>query len=161
MRTLYASDARDGGRSDLMIMDDFDFVQSIYSNGLARKADELGVANLSVPERSVVLSWWAKGLLDNGGFAYLYETGADLDAISHAFSEIGLSDAVRACALSRIASERNSSNSSSSNVTRIDRVDEGEDERWRECDEIVWGLGEKFDAAVAAYIRENHTLFGA
>ncbi|UHQ23020.1 hypothetical protein LVB77_20630 [Lysobacter sp. 5GHs7-4] len=142
-----------------MHTDDFDFVQSIYNGGLAQKAGELGVAALSTPERSVVLALWAKGILDNGGFAYLHEAGADIRVIRDAFAEVGLDEASRACDLSVIALEAPRREQLPANVTRIDRIDDGE-ERWSECDKMIWRLGDRFDSAVASYIRRNKAIFG-
>lgn len=140
-------------------MDDFDFVQSVYNGGLAQKADELGVAALSTPERSVVLALWAKGALDNGGFAYLHEFGADIGAIRDAFAEVGLDEASRACGRSVVALEASRREQLPANVARIHHVDDGE-ERWSECDEMIWRLGDGFDSAVASYIRRNKAIFG-
>lgn len=83
--------------------DDFDFLEHIYSGGLAKRADKEGSEALSEPERNILYAWWAKGEIDNGGFALLYAGPVNIDEVCTAFSEIDLLEAAHACLESKAA----------------------------------------------------------
>lgn len=61
-----------------------------YFDRLCDIADGEGFSSLSAPERIAVLVWWAKALVDNGGFQYFYEGACNADDVAGAFVEIGL-----------------------------------------------------------------------
>lgn len=57
---------------------------------VARVAKESGVQALSEFEKDILLPWWARGVVDNGGFEYLCECERDVDGIAQRFRTIGL-----------------------------------------------------------------------
>ena len=75
---------------------DFDFVSSIC-DGLGERAEQDGIESLTEPERSVLLVWWAQGIICNGGFAYFYEGACNMPEVAGAFQELGFEEAAQAC----------------------------------------------------------------
>ena len=75
---------------------DFAFVSAVC-DGLGNRAERDGLQSLSEPERSVLLVWWAQGIIGNGGFEYFYEGACNMPEIAAAFQELGLSEAADAC----------------------------------------------------------------
>jgi len=61
-----------------------------YFEKLCKIADTEGQDTLSFHKQVIVLVWWAKALVDNGGFQYFYEGTTYTESISNAFDEIGL-----------------------------------------------------------------------
>ena len=141
---------------------DFEFVEWIYSERLAKRADAEGLGGLSVPERNVLLAWWAKGEIDNGGFSQLYGHPEDIDAVIKAFSDIGLKTIDNACSMSKNRFENG--HPPSGLEERREAVDSivnasGSDDPWDEENKLVWDVTEAFDSAVASYIRSNPIHF--
>lgn len=135
---------------------DFEYVEAIYSGGLAKRADEEGLASLSLPERSVLLAWWAKGEIDNGGFALLYSHDTDIDVIAAAFREVGCPDLAEACQASK-----NVFPVSLVPPTVSERTEylDSSDDPWLPYDKVVWAQDRDFDRTVAQYIQENREYF--
>ena len=64
---------------------------------LGQKADERGLAALDPAERTVLLAWWARGVIGNGGFKYFFEGGSELGPVARAFRALGFPKAAEAC----------------------------------------------------------------
>jgi hypothetical protein len=64
---------------------------------LGKKADALGLSALAPQERTVLLAWWARGVVGNGGFKYFLEGGSELGPIADAFRSLGFPEAAEAC----------------------------------------------------------------
>ncbi len=64
---------------------------------LGQKADALGSSALASLERTVLLAWWARGVIGNGGFKYFFEGGSELGPIARAFRSLGFPQAAQAC----------------------------------------------------------------
>jgi hypothetical protein len=137
---------------------DFDLVESIYSGWLARLADLQGIGSLSIPQKTVLLTWWAKGEIDNGGFALLYCSPMDIDEIACTFLELGMIDAANAC--------RNSKSVFPEGKPPVDQTDRmalvesilnsaGKDDPWEPFNKVIWGLNKDFDRIVAEYVKNN------
>ncbi len=75
---------------------DFNFVNAIYSH-LGNRAECKGLQSLSKPEHSVLLVWWAQGVIANGGFEYFYEGACNIAEVAAAFQELGFTEAAQAC----------------------------------------------------------------
>jgi hypothetical protein len=135
-------------------VDNFEFVERLYSGALAKRADVEGIDKLSRAEQNVVLAWWAKGEIDNGGFALLYAHPIDIDRIAEAFSEIGASDAADACLLSKNKFKHQLPPLGEERIRIIRELDDVK--AWIQSDRKIWALGTDFDDVVARYIRENH-----
>ncbi len=75
---------------------DFDFVNTI-GEGLGQRAEAAGLASLSPEEQTVLLAWWASGIIGNGGFRYFYEGASNAAQVASAFEALGFSDAANAC----------------------------------------------------------------
>lgn len=69
-------------------MTDEDFAQ--YFDSLCSLADSDCLSTISVSERTIILVWWAKALVDNGGFEYFYEGACNAGDVAKAFFEVGL-----------------------------------------------------------------------
>ncbi|MCD9098212.1 DMP19 family protein [Luteimonas fraxinea] len=140
-------------------LSDFDFVEKIYLSGVAARADR-GVHCLPWPEQAVVIAWWAKGAIDNGGFSYLYESPVRIDDIERAFREVGAAIAADACVRSKQFFPRGEvpeSLSAREALIKSLSNDNGEDP-WHDCDRAVWAL-EDFDSSVANYVRSHPENF--
>jgi Domain of unknown function (DUF4375) len=75
---------------------EFEFLQSVYEP-LGKRAAQFGVLTLSEPERVLMLSWWAKGIFDNGGFLYFYQGATNILQVADAFEAIGFTAGAKAC----------------------------------------------------------------
>ena len=75
---------------------EFTFVDDIYRR-LGDRAERDGLHSLSEQERSVLLVWWAQGIIANGGFEYFYEGACNMAEVADAFQELGFSEAADAC----------------------------------------------------------------
>ncbi len=75
---------------------DFDFASAVCNN-LGSRAERDGIESLSEPERSVLLVWWAQGIIANGGFEYFYEGACNMAEVAAAFQALGFSEAAEAC----------------------------------------------------------------
>jgi uncharacterized protein DUF4375 len=64
---------------------------------LGQKADDLGLSALEAPERTVLLAWWARGVIGNGGFKYFFEGGSELGPVAREFRALGFPKAAEAC----------------------------------------------------------------
>lgn len=141
---------------------DFDFVESIYSGWLARKADRQGIDSLSPPQKTVVLTWWAKGEIDNGGFALLYCSPVSIDDIARAFSDLGMSDIAMVCIASKSVFP--------GGQPPIDPADRralvesildisGDSDPWEPFNREVWRRNKDFDRIVAEFVKCNSEHF--
>jgi len=63
---------------------------SQYLESLCNIADKENLSNLTPPERVTVFVWWAKALVDNGGFQCFYEGAFNTEEVAKAFDEVGL-----------------------------------------------------------------------
>ncbi|MEN5118482.1 DUF4375 domain-containing protein [Luteimonas sp. TWI662] len=140
---------------------DFDFVESLYLRGLAGRADK-DLSSLPAPVRAVVTAWWAKGVIDNGGFSYLYGFPVEIDDIESAFREVGADSAANACVNYKlIVSSGRLLGSTSTGVSfKNDDLKGARLELLEECDQTIWG-DENFDSLVADYIRSHWDDFSA
>lgn len=140
-------------------LSDFDFVEKIYLSGISARADE-DISSLSPHERAVVIAWWAKGVIDNGGFSSLYESPVQIDDVERAFREVGATVAADTCLRSKeIFPNGEVPGSLSSRVSFVMDVrgDAGVDP-WEQCDQVVWAF-EDFDSSVANYVRSHRGHF--
>jgi len=141
---------------------DFELVEKIYSGGLAKRADSEGVDALSNVERNVLLAWWAKGEIDNGGFALLYSGQIDINKVIDAFNEIGLPALARACSDSKKVFRDHhpplGQDERSAEVDRLTGLD-GLADPWAEQNRIVWESETSFDEAVARYVSRYKEFF--
>ena len=62
----------------------FDLAGEICDN-LGRRAEENGIQSLSKPEQTVLLVWWAQGIIGNGGFEYFYEGACNMTDVAEAY----------------------------------------------------------------------------
>jgi hypothetical protein len=68
-----------------------------FMQQLGQKADDSGLSAFEPPERTVLLAWWARGVIGNGGFKYFFEGGAELGPVARAFHALGFPKAAEAC----------------------------------------------------------------
>jgi hypothetical protein len=64
---------------------------------LGDRAELEGIGTLSEEERTVLLPWWARGVIGNGGFHYFYQGSADLHDVARRMAALGFADVARAC----------------------------------------------------------------
>jgi hypothetical protein len=63
---------------------------------IADRAETQGLEALSGPEQNVLLVWWGKGYVDNGGFEWFYEGASNALQVADAYEALGLTDAADA-----------------------------------------------------------------
>lgn len=80
---------------DPMSTDDYTLVEDVCEQ-LAARADEEGLASLSPLQRGVLLPYWAKAIVDNGGFQYFYEGAENAAEVVDAFERLGFVEAASA-----------------------------------------------------------------
>jgi len=64
---------------------------------IARRAQLEGIDCLRDEEISVLLPWWAYGIISNGGFQYFFEGADNLPQVSAAFRALGFEKVAAAC----------------------------------------------------------------
>jgi Domain of unknown function (DUF4375) len=139
---------------------DFEYVCAVQKV-LGERADERGLESLSGPELIVQLTWWAKGIVDNGSLTYFYEGASNAEQVADAFDALGFPAAAAAFRKSM-------------SVFPGGQPHEDHDERcrWIESHEAAadWLLSIKLNApivdledeltqALVAYIREHRSEF--
>ena len=79
---------------------DFDLCCSYYTGIVDHYGNEVEANTLPVPHRAVLLTWHTMGIIDNGGFHYLFECAFSGDPgfklTAEAFDEIGCHSAAEA-----------------------------------------------------------------
>lgn len=66
-------------------------------SSLGAQADLHGLDSLSEEERSVLVPYWARGVIGNGGFRYFYEGNHDLHDVARRMRTLQLDAAATAC----------------------------------------------------------------
>ena len=79
-----------------MAIDRFDTIDRIATR-IGERAERDGLASLSLVEKTVLLPWWASGIIGNGGFQYFYEGASEAAEVADAFDRIGCPAAAEAC----------------------------------------------------------------
>jgi hypothetical protein len=73
-----------------------DFVNKA-TDPLGDRAEANGIQSLSYPEQVALITLWATGIIDNGGFRYFYEGANNTEQVADAFDTLGFHDAAQAC----------------------------------------------------------------
>lgn len=124
---------------------------------LCELADQRGLASLPQLERTAVLTWWAKALVDNGGFQYFYEGSPDGQAVAQAFTEVGLTHIANAFFAS-LRAFPNQIPPPDHNL-RLQWMDLHSDElqeAFVSLDEIVWGLEpQRLSEVLKVYLKHD------
>jgi len=143
--------------------DDFELCSSVYESIISRsqKASPLAT-NFSEEERVVILVWYAMGVIDNGGFHYLFESALPGDPYYYltleAYKQIGCDRAVEAFEQAlRLFPNRKPSTDDHERIQQYEKHAEHIRNRidsrfWKEHDDIVKNL--------AKYIRANFKKLG-
>jgi hypothetical protein len=137
----------------------FEDIQRLYTE-IARRADSHGVSALSVPERNVLLAWWAKGEIDNGGFALLHSAPVNIEDVAQAFEAIGMNSIADACRQTILAFGDQYPVAVETRATVVDAINSpasGKDP-WRDADRLVWSIGSSFEQKVSDYISRHREL---
>lgn len=136
--------------------ENFDFVEFIYSGGLAKKADTYGVSSLSDVQKNVMLTWWAKGEIDNGGFELLYSSPVNIDEVISAFISVDANSYAKACMDSKaLFPNKNPPIEVTQRNELIDLISSSDDEPWLSFNKIIWANSDDFDGKVTRYIKTN------
>jgi hypothetical protein len=137
--------------------DDFDFVENIYSDWLAKKADIDGVYSLDPIQKNVLIAWWAKGEIDNGGFELLYSLPIDINEVVQSFTAVGAYSYATACDESKNLFPEASPPLDLSERTELVKsiMNSDSDDPWLSLNKIIWADSDKFDELVAEYIKNN------
>jgi hypothetical protein len=123
---------------------------------LGDRAELEGIGTLSEEERTVLLPWWARGVIGNGGFRYFYEGSADLHEVARRMAALGFADVARA--LEAVATRVDASvPGRAAQTEHLDRI------RWKDF-EVAEGvvLELDFDALLAAierYVEDRPAAF--
>jgi hypothetical protein len=135
--------------------DDYALVEAVCEE-LAAYADEDGLDSLSETERIVLLPYWGKAIVDNGGFGYFYEGAYNSLQIAEALDAIGCNDV--ALAFRRSAELFPGGNPIADPDVRSRWLETHEAEADTLIDDLhgtVWSSDEKLWPRLAAYIRQH------
>jgi hypothetical protein len=137
--------------------DDYGLVEAVCE-ALAAYADEDGIWSLSETERTVLLPYWAKAIVDNGGFLYFYSGADNANEVAEALEKIGCSGV--AAAFRRSAELFPDGRPIRGEEARSRWLEEHEaeaDALFAELNPTVWSSDEELWTRLAAYIRSHRT----
>ena len=147
----------------LKVPNDFELSNKLFIR-LAQLSDGCELESLSqLPrEQKVVLDiWGSKGIIDNGGFRYLMESGlADIAGIADSYEAIGVqrvADAFRI--VLKLFPDSKPQNSPEERLEYIGELGESALVTLNECSNVVFEADRDVLRKLAAYIRENRALF--
>lgn len=128
---------------------------------LGERADERGPDSLTPAEQTVLLPYWLKGIVDNGGFQYFYEGATEAAEVAEAFERIGLPDLAEACRLSLdVFPDRRPPISQDAMFTWMEAQGPEVADLWERLSETVWACKpEKLYGALARYVRAHSESF--
>lgn len=142
--------------------DDWELCDSVFCR-FAEFDNSIDVARVDVPERVVTLAWQAKGVVGNGGFAYLFEGDFAGDPgfvyTAGAFKAIGAESAYSAIQEALALFPRSTPHEDIEE--RLAHFEQTPDETRKRLRESFWDADEQIDAALARYIRQQRTQIHA
>lgn len=142
---------------------DRDVVERVYDQ-LAPRAEALGIRSLALPEQHVLAAVTGKGVIDNGGFGYFYESFTEIDLVADSFEALGFLAAAAACRRSMevLPSPSGFPDLELQRQWLAEHVPEdGPIEAfWDKLSPVIWGItSTDFDSRMAAYIRSHPAVF--
>lgn len=135
--------------------DDWQAIEAVCE-ALASRADEHGIETLSRSERAVMLPYWAKAIVDNGGLEYFFEGADNALEVAAAFDELGIEEGARAFRQSTEVfpngepqvSHESRRNWMDSHRAEIDAV-------FAKLNPIIWQVDADLAQAISEYIRAH------
>lgn len=120
---------------------------------LGAQADARGIESLSEHQRNVLVPYWARGVIGNGGFEYFFEGSYDLVDVARRFRALGLTDVAGACEQVAGAVFGAALPLPQGREAILARVDWS---AFREQERVVYGLSwEALQDAIAAYVSSH------
>jgi hypothetical protein len=138
----------------------FHFVNEIYI-ALGKQANKHGIGSLTFPERVAHLSWWASGIIGNGGFRFFYEGATNVDQVAEAYETLGFQHAAAACRQSKsfFPLEIIAKGYEATREWMNRFSDEELQHFFSELDKKIWEIKDDLTDAVAKYINANLDQF--
>lgn len=141
--------------------DDHEVCRTAFQAILKRRGDGPSAADLTKEEQAVVLPYHALGIIENGGFNYLFEGSFSGDPhfqrTAEAFETIGADNG--AAAFRKALALFPDSKPPIDIDERLRIYREGSGERRHEIDVQFWDAGSEVTSKLAAYIRANQGMF--
>jgi hypothetical protein len=141
---------------------------SYYVDFIGSQVGSDGPITLPTGKQSILISFWAEGIICNSGLQYFYESSNDPTIVASAFRELGLTEAAEAMEVSMLAFP-----AGLLEVQVGERIDwmnlhRADLERaWENPENVIMGLsrnspegpGDILEVASRKYIREHLTQF--
>jgi hypothetical protein len=125
---------------------------------LSDYAEDEGIESLNKIERIVLLPYWAKAIVGNGGFSYFYEGAHNANEVAEALEMIGCPRV--ASAFRKSAEFFPDGKPMSSDKARNRWLEDHEAEAaafFADLNRTVWSCDEELWTRLAAYIRSHQT----
>jgi len=132
---------------------------------LGKIGREKGLDALTSGERTVALTWWAAGIIGNGGFPYFFEGScADegrylVKEVAEAFDHLGFPQAAKACREAALFFPKGLLDESPKAVEEYmeERGKKEVDAAFRPLNRVIWALddGDALTSCLAALIRKE------
>lgn len=142
---------------------DFDLINGLFSRISyecdGEDVDEL--RKLPEPQRVVLQIWGASGIIGNGGFQYLFESGlADFSGIADAYDTIKSSRAAKAvrAAVSLFPNSRPQANVDA-RLKYLDKLGVRAGQKLEECSNEIFDTARQSQRLLAVYVRANKAAF--
>ncbi len=129
-----------------------------------------GLRNFTQPEKTVLLAYWAMGIIQNGGFQFFYEGATNMDEVADAYERLGYHEAAEACRKSSsIFPYGVPPEEAHQRLQALPSYQGHSNDFLRSLNEVVcnagdadWNAGDAdFEGTVAGYIRTHTSHFGA
>jgi len=143
-----------------MASEEFEFVNSIATK-LGKRAEANGIEALNDIERTVLLIWWASGIIGNGGFQYFFEGATEAAEVAEAFDRAGCTAAAAACRQAlQVFPGGIPPIDQQERCDFLDSVQDQDHDLFLELDEVIWATSDDgLEARLIAYIEDHRDVF--
>jgi hypothetical protein len=136
---------------------DFKFLDRLW-HSVANKVEFQGVASLSDPERVLYFLWLASGLIENGGFYYVYQNSWMMVDVAWAYDQLGLPMPAEACRQSmRVFPDGKPIEDPIERQAWVASQKTSFTPFWERLNPIIWQHDETMELRLAEYIRERRS----
>ena len=145
----------------MLFSPEFDFVENTHKQ-LGTFANENGLDDLTPAERVVLLTWWAKGIIDNGGFEYFYEGATNTLEVAEAFEALGYAEAAAAAcraAHAQVPPDVLAGGWEACREWMAPFEREEFEARFEAANQAIWRIGDELQGRLADYIRAHLEAF--
>jgi hypothetical protein len=143
------------------IMDQYSLTDRV-GKLLGERVDKYGLDALSPPQEVVLLSWWAKGIIDNGGFQFFYEGASNAAQVAEAFDALGFTAAGQAFRESlTLFPHGTPQNDHQERQEWLDSVGTKAKTLFDRLSRVIWAIEDDLDPVIETYMNQHPTHFDA